>query len=159
MKLLFDFIFGNLELRKLKVQLQDTLLFQDLTQRELQRVMQKVSVRSFSKGQHVFFQGDPGSALYIILKGSVRIVLHSDARPVSFTTLSTGMFFGEIALVDAAPRSASAVIEEDSVLAILFKHDIEQLTRYHPKLGVKLLWNLSNILGQRLRAMNKRLDK
>lgn len=153
---LFEFIFEEPSERQLRQEMHKTILFNNLTSKELRLVSQKVSVRTFTKGQHVFFEGDAGSALYLILKGSIHIVWHSEGKIIPVTKLSQGMFFGELALVEDLPRSASAVVLEDATLAFLFRHDVEKLVHYHPKVGNKLLWNLSKVLARRLRAMNDR---
>ncbi len=156
MKELFEFIFEKQDL-KFKSELQKTRLFQDFSSREMDVVLRKTGMRTFSKGQRVFFEGDAGSALYIIVKGAVQIVRHESGKVVPLAALSQGMFFGELALVEALPRSASALVTEDAVFVYLFRHDLEKLVHEHPRVGAKLLWNVAQVLGQRLRAMNERM--
>jgi len=66
---------------------------------------------SFRKGETVFHQGDPGDALFIMASGSVKVVLPSDegAEPAIVAILGPGEFFGELAILDGAPHSATIV--------------------------------------------------
>ena len=154
MRGLFEFIFEKPELL-LKDELKRSLLFQGLSSKELDIIIKKTGIRHFSKGQHVFFESDPGAALYLIVNGSVRIVRQKDGQNLPIATLSKGMFFGELAIFEPLPRTAGALALEDSTLLFLFKHDVEEIVLHHAKLGTKLLWNIGSILAQRLRAMNE----
>lgn len=67
--------------------------------------------RRYRRGEAIFHVGDPGEALYLVMTGEVKITIPSDEglEPVILTTIGPGGFFGELALLDGAPRSASAV--------------------------------------------------
>jgi len=156
MQELFEYIFDTPDVRKLKGELKDSILFQGLSQKELDRVLSYAQLRSFKKGDHVFFEGDPGSAIYIILKGNIDIVKQNATKRVVLTQLSKGMFFGELALVHEIPRTATACVEEESLLLCLFKHDLDQIVKHYPRLANKVFVILSKILAQRLLDMNKR---
>jgi CRP-like cAMP-binding protein len=72
--------------------------------------------RHFKRNEKIFHQGDPGDSLFIIESGSVKVVLLSSegAEDAIIAILGPGMFFGELALLDGAPRSASAIAVEPS---------------------------------------------
>ncbi|MBI4146021.1 cyclic nucleotide-binding domain-containing protein [Candidatus Woesearchaeota archaeon] len=156
MRQLYEFIFEKPDIRKLKHELVQSLLFKDLTPKEIDVVVNKSNLRQYKKGDHVFFQGDPGNALYVILRGRVEIERHGQ-KTALLASLSKGMFFGELSLVDDSSRSATAFVAEDAILFCIFKQDLQQLVKHHPRLATKLLWNLAYILGQRLRVTNERL--
>lgn len=156
MQELYAYIFGSPDHNRLKKELSKTLLFKDLTSRELDVVAQRNNIRTFKQGEHVFFQGDPGSALYVILRGTINIERHDPRRHITLAALGQGMFFGELAIVFEGVRSATAYVAEDSTLFCLFKHDLDRILKHHPRLGNKLLLNLSRILAERLRASNER---
>ena len=87
MRGLFEFIFEKPELL-LKDELKRSLLFQGLSSKELDIIIKKTGIRHFSKGQHVFFESDPGAALYLIVNGSVRIVRQKDGQNLPISTLA-----------------------------------------------------------------------
>ena len=95
--------------------------------------------------------------MYVILDGQVSII-DPDSETI-FATLEPGDFFGELALLDEEPRSASAIAEIPSRLIGFFRTDLLTLMKRSPELGNKILLNLSRVLGERLRRTNKELTK
>jgi CRP-like cAMP-binding protein len=95
----------------------------------------------------VIREGTPGEELYILLEGKVR--LHKEETFI--TSLKGGDHFGEMALVDRAPRSASATAEGGARLIIIRRKDFYDIIRNESKLSVKLLWSFVQVLTQRLR--------
>lgn len=122
-------------------------IFRYLNYKELVRVMNITEVRSYRAGDEIIKEGTTGEELYILLDGSVR--LHKDEAFI--TTLKRGDHFGEMALVDRAPRSASATSEVDSRLLSISRKDFYHIIRNESKLSVKLLWSFVQVLTQRLR--------
>ena len=95
--------------------------------------------------------------MYVILDGKIEI---KDPETGSiFASLNSGDFFGELALLDEEPRSASAVCNEPSRLIGFFRSDLLTVIERYPKLGNKILLNLSRVLGERLRETNKNIIK
>ena len=74
-----------------------------------------------------------------------------------YATLFDRQFFGELSLVDGQPRSASAICSEQSTLYGFFKPDLLELIDKHPSIGTKVLFNLTTVLGNRLRDSNVKL--
>ena len=153
---LFDVLFEKPDVRKMRQEIQQTPFFQTLSDTEMKKVLRYLQIRSFQKGQRVFYEGDPGAALFIILRGKVQITRQSKTKRLVLGTLSKGHFFGELALVHDVPRTASANVSEDAVLVCLFKHDFENIIKHDPVLGTKLLKIINQILSQRLSAMIER---
>ncbi|MGZ8528236.1 MAG: Crp/Fnr family transcriptional regulator [Candidatus Limnocylindrales bacterium] len=93
-------------------------------------------VRRYRKNETIFHQGDPGDSLYIIESGSVKIVLPSPEgqEGAIIATLSRGDFFGELALLDGAPHSATAVAIEPSEALVLRRDRFEELVETEPQL-------------------------
>jgi CRP/FNR family transcriptional regulator, cyclic AMP receptor protein len=85
-------------------------LFQGLGEAEWSTLAAGVRTRHYRRGEVIFHQGDPGDALHILLTGRVKISSPSDTTGVEaiLTTLRPGEFFGALALLDGAPRSATA---------------------------------------------------
>ena len=107
-----------------------------------------LQVKSFSKGQVIFREGDEGTYLYQIHSGSVGIYSkYGTPEQVKLTTLYTNAFFGEMALVGNDPRSATAVVEEDDTTLECFRaEDMEALFKVNPMKVDMILGHLSNRL-------------
>ena len=89
---------------------------------------------------------------YIILAGAVRIWTHDvEARRVTLLLLGPNDFFGELAVLDGGPRSASATAEEDTILGGLRKEQLEHFLLTHPQTALHMIKQL----GKRLRQTNK----
>lgn len=90
--------------------------------------------RRYRRDETVFHQGDPGDALYVVARGSVKVVLPSPdlAEPAILATLGPGDFFGELALLDGAPHSASVVALEPVEALVLARPEFERLIDTEP---------------------------
>ena len=85
-------------------------LFTGLDERAMELIADALRVRRFRRGEVIFHAGDPGDSLFIVAAGSVKITVTAEdgAEPAILTTIGPGGFFGELALLDGAPRSATA---------------------------------------------------
>lgn len=154
MKALFDqFLFEKPDIRKLQNEINQTVIFKPLAGSEMKIVSKYLQLRRFKKGERVFFEGDKGSALFVVLKGNVQISKLGTNKKTVFADLANGAFFGELALVHDVPRTASAVATEDTLLACLFRHDYEHIIKHYPLLGNKMQSIISKIIAQRLSAL------
>ena len=135
--------------------LENVPIFEDLTEKELSEVMRLTHERTYKKDEHVFKKLAPAEGMYVILDGGV-LITDSDSETV-FATLESGDFFGELALLDEEPRSASAISTMPSRLIGFFRTDLLTLMKRSPELGNKILLNLSRVLGERLRRTNQEL--
>jgi hypothetical protein len=129
-------------------------LFKYLTYTELVRVMNLAETRDLEARQVLFGAGDPGDALFVVLKGSVK--LHKGETTIS--RLGKGEHFGEMALVDRVPRSLSATAEEPTRLLSIRRKDFYELIKKEPGLSVKLLWSFVQVLTDRLRKTTSDLS-
>ncbi len=93
-------------------------------------------IRRYRKNETIFHQGDPGDSLYIIESGSVKIVLPSPEgeEGAIIATLARADFFGELALLDGAPHSATAVAIEPTEALVLRRDRFEELVETEPQL-------------------------
>lgn len=132
-------------------------VFSDLSGRELVSVERILHRRSYAAKEVIFRQGAAGVGMYIIVKGGVQIVNESSNQIIA--ELSDGEFFGELALLDEAPRSATAVAAEQSTVLGFFQSDLFGLTERNPRLGVKIVLRLSRIIGKRLVSSNEQVHE
>lgn len=94
-------------------------------------------------GERLFERGAPGDALYVILSGEVQIVSTDErGQPFVLRRLAAGQTVGELALLDALPRSAAAVCDSDCDLLILARAVFLDLLAQHPLVGVMMMRNL-----------------
>ena len=133
-------------------------LFRGICSKGLSRVAAVTSEQSYGPGEVIFREGDAGSTLYIILEGKVRI-----SRTVpgmgeeALAVLAAGASFGEMALIEDAPRSADAIAHERCGLLAISKLAIEELLFVDKELAYEVLWNAVRILSKRLRATNDKM--
>jgi CRP/FNR family transcriptional regulator, cyclic AMP receptor protein len=105
-------------------------------------------LRRFRRDETVFHQGDPGDALYIVASGSVKVLLPApDAGEAAIlATLSRGQFFGELAMLDGQPHSASVVALEPTEALVLGRTDFERLFEAEPSIRRSLVLALAGQL-------------
>ncbi|MCM2323522.1 MAG: cyclic nucleotide-binding domain-containing protein [Oligoflexia bacterium] len=138
--------------------LRGNILFSTLSDRELEYLATRVYRRVYEKDESVFHQDERGFGLYVIEQGNVAIKTKTPKGEVLVTTLGAGTFFGELALLEPDNiRSASAVPLERSVLIGFFKPDLLEILERKPGMGVKLLLQLSMVLGKRLLETTERI--
>jgi CRP/FNR family cyclic AMP-dependent transcriptional regulator len=134
--------------------------FTDLSARELRGVAAIVHKREYKAGEPVFYQGDPGLGMYIIREGEVSIrISDGEGEDKELAVLSDGDFFGELALLDESPRSATAMCRTDCSLIGFFRTDLFDMIEQKTHLGLKIVMRLAEILAVRLRKTDKELSK
>ena len=126
-------------------------LFEGLTTRELRKLAPILHHRDFFPREVIVQQGAPGHGLYIIMSGSADVVLH-DAKDadIVLATLVEGRMFGEISLIDGAPRTASVISTTRSHVLGFFKADLMDLIEHAPSLGFKILYKLTLLLREKV---------
>ena len=126
-------------------------LFGTLNQKELRVVDGLLHERRYLSGEIVFDQGEEAQALYIVLSGRVLICDQGDPVKGRVAEIPTGVGFGELALLDGAPRSHQARASEDCVLASLSRADFNNLLETHALIASKIALQLARELGHKLR--------
>jgi CRP/FNR family cyclic AMP-dependent transcriptional regulator len=132
--------------------------FQELTPGELERVVALGRVVPYPKEMILFREGDKGEALYVVLDGSVRVSKAvPGSRDEAMAFMERGSFFGEMALVDEFPRSATAVASQDCKVLFIDKQAFIQMVQEDPVIGRKILWAFCRTLSLRLRETTDRI--
>ena len=127
-------------------------LYQSLSTEEIAELNARLEEVSYNEGETIFHQNDPGDAAYIIREGSVRIWTHDeDAREVTLARLGAHDFFGELAVLDGGPRSASATADEYTVVGYLSKERMQEFLLAHPQAALVMIQEI----GRRLRQTNQ----
>ena len=130
-------------------------VFQELNTRELKIIRRILYQREYKNGEVIFSQGDAGLGMYIVLKGTVSIRCDPDNHQLA--ELREGDFFGELALLDDSPRSATAVSTTPSTVLCFFKPELLDILSRYPRTGCKILFRLAWTIGERLKGMNEQI--
>ena len=129
-------------------------LFSSLDDAATSALLGLLEVRRFRAGSVLFRAGDAGDALYFIETGHVRILVHdADGDEVTLAELSSGDFFGEMAIINGTPRSADAAVTQDARLAVLSREDFLDFVRHNPDVALKML----SAVAERLRRTDDML--
>lgn len=134
-------------------------ILDDLSREELKEFERIAHHRYFEPNEHIFWEGEPGVGMYIIKKGVVKIYkTSSGGKNDDIAVLKEGDFFGELALLDESPRSASAVAMETCHILGFFRPEFFGVLERRPRLGLKVAIKLARIIGKRLRSTSDELQ-
>lgn len=136
--------------------LRETLLFADMNTADLRTIAQDIIPRTFEQGDTIFYEGDPGQSLYLIQSGQVRIFVSGlDGSETSVILFGRpGEIFGELAVVDGLPRSATAVALGRTILYIMSRENFRKHTLTYPQLAL----NFMKVLSSRVRSSTQQMD-
>ena len=122
-------------------------LFENATADMLDPLASRLRRRTFRRNEVIFHQGDPGDSLHVVASGAVKILLPStEGEEAIIATLRPGDFFGELALLDGATRSATAAALESTETLVLPRSVLMDLLGTVPGLGDRLLVGLAKEL-------------
>lgn len=127
-------------------------MFESLTEDEIKQLAGLLTEVSYKAGETIFYEKEPGDAMYILRAGAVRIWVHDeDVSEVTLAELQPGAFFGELAVLDGSERSATADVIQDSALYRLSREDFHRFLLSHPAVAL----NMIREMGKRLRQTNQ----
>src|SRR5882672_8637994 len=130
-------------------------IFSGLPDTELQKCAGAFREVRFGKGEMLFSRGDPGTNLYLIAEGRVRLAISSDeGRELSFRHATAGDLFGEIAALDGGPRTAEATALTPIVAYSLDRNTLAELLLQRPAIAAKLI----EYLCKKLRETSSQLE-
>jgi len=125
-------------------------LFAFLNYKERSSVLSIITTRVFAPGAEIIREGTQGEDLFILMKGRVLV----EKSGLKIGELATGAYFGEMGLVDNAPRSATIRATEQAECMIITRADMMGIMRREQMMAVKLLWSFVQTLSERLRTAN-----
>jgi CRP/FNR family cyclic AMP-dependent transcriptional regulator len=126
-------------------------LFSLLDDAELTVLAQNLDEKSFLAGQIIISAGEPGNTMFVVASGRVELFIKDKAGDkVILGYIMPGELFGELSLLDDAPRSASAIAQENTRLFVVDRNDLEILVKAHPAAALDMM----TMLGRRIRDSN-----
>ncbi|OGT19468.1 MAG: hypothetical protein A2V90_07685 [Gammaproteobacteria bacterium RBG_16_57_12] len=127
-------------------------MFSEFDSREIQLLAEYLYAYRAKKGAVLFKEGDRGQYMCLLIDGKAGIYKdNAKGGNKQVAIVRRGKTMGEMAIIDGLPYSATAVTEEPSVIIIITNKNFEQITTQQPRLGVKLLIQISRFISQRLR--------
>jgi uncharacterized membrane protein len=130
-------------------------LFESLEEEDLAVLVSRLREERFESGRTVFSQGDEGDAMYVIQEGAVDIVAGTGKQRVTVASLFKQQYFGELSLLDGAPRSATTVTARDTVLLALERDDFVDFIKRRPEAALSIMHEI----GERIRATNEMMTR
>lgn len=133
-------------------------IFRELSPSELSLV-EGIAVKTvYLKDEIIFKEGDPGDKMFMVLQGVVEIwkLEGKSLKGSRLARLEEGEIFGEMAIFDRKPRSASAIasIEDETVILLWDEQEFNRLLKENPSIGIKVLKNIVENISDRLRNAN-----
>ncbi|HHC72596.1 MAG TPA: Crp/Fnr family transcriptional regulator [Thiotrichales bacterium] len=124
--------------------LENIPLFSTLDPAEREAICSHTITKSYPRNTIIINEGDTTQSLYIILEGKVKVFLSdSGGKEVTINMQGPGEYFGELALLDESPRSASIMTMEPSKFAIISKDDFDKVLTNNPTIALKLIRELT----------------
>jgi len=129
--------------------------FSNLDEDSLRALASAMRRRGFRAGEVIFHRDDPGQVLYLIREGKVKIYVTSqEGQEVVLAVLGPGDYFGELALLDGQPRSASAVALDAVEAFALQRNDFLTAVSHYPRIAIQVM----NVLSRRLRQTDAMIE-
>src|SRR5262245_7159081 len=129
-------------------------IFAELSDEDITSLARLTTRRRYPKDTVVFFENEEGDSFFMILEGRIKVtILGDDGREIILSVLGPGDFFGEMALLDNEPRSATAIAVEESELLILQRTDFQGVATKRTITGA-----LIRVLTARLRRANHQIS-
>jgi CRP/FNR family transcriptional regulator, cyclic AMP receptor protein len=129
-------------------------LFPALSPEDLSVLARCGVIKAYPRNTMLFQEGQPSADLYIVVTGQIKVfVSEAQGKEMTLTLEGPGGYFGELGLVDEAPRSATVMTTEPSQLVVVSKADFQRCLAAHPDLGIKLM----RALVQRVRILTERV--
>jgi signal transduction histidine kinase len=128
-------------------------LFTDLSEEDLAQLYRMAEIASHDAGELVLREGAPGDSLYVVLEGELEVTKRQGGQDVVLTVYEAGQFFGEMSLLEQAPRSASVRALRESRLLVISQAAFETLLSRSPSTSLRIL----NTVTFRLRSTESML--
>jgi MFS superfamily sulfate permease-like transporter len=151
--------FGLIEHADAEMPLEKVALLRELTPDQIARLRPYLERRDAQAGSTIFSEGDPGSHLFLVTRGRASVHLVSNDRDIRLATFAPGTVFGELAILDRGPRSATVTADDALTVFALGADDFRALQAKEPDIAVKILSALGRELSVRLRQANRTIHQ
>lgn len=139
--------------------LRNVFLFKDMTEEELAPFVKTAVDVSFDRGAPVFREGEPGNCMYVIVSGTVRVLKENrETEMEEIVILDQGSYFGEMAIVEKATRSATIIANEPVRLLRLDGDVITAILSVNPGLAARFYRTMAQALCRRLRFVTENVS-
>jgi len=128
-------------------------VFSQLTSKEVLELDELLHERVYEKDEIVFEAGDVGHGIYIVVSGKLRVVPSHKLMKTLVLEIGPGELLGELTLFEEAPRTATVVAVERTVMVALFQAEFSSLLSKNKSIGVKVLTEIARILIRRARQL------
>lgn len=126
-------------------------VFSGISTEGLDRIAAEMKLKEYGEGELIFSEGDHGDELFVVIEGSVSIfIVDKEGKEVVLSGITAGNFFGEMSIIEQAPRSANCRVIEDSVFLVLHADDFMRIIRSMPECAVKIMNSMLTITVNRL---------
>lgn len=128
-----------------------TPLLQDIPDAVCNKLVERTHLRHYQPGEYLFREGEAGVSAALVIAGRIAI----ESGTTRLAELGPGDFFGEAALLEDAPRSASAIAITETTVSFLVRFQLEEFVNHRPGAGLRIMTNLARLLVARLRRLNR----
>ena len=161
---IWDSIVGRTDRKQVERDIIDVLkqiqIFDGLSNRELRNFARISYQRTYAENETIVIEGQDSAGMYVILDGAVKVTRKvEDDSIITLKTLEDGTFFGDVGLLDSAPRTATVTAIRTSRIIGFFRPELLNLIESDPKLASKVIFVLAKVLASRLRFTNQELQK
>jgi len=133
-------------------------LFEGLSDSDIEALSKQISYKEYKPGEDIFLEGEEGSALYILISGSVRLFRSvRGEEKQTLAILKDGKFFGEMSLLEKRGHTATALALRESKIAILSRENFEKLSDDRPETAYTILMRIGLAICSILRDMDQKM--
>jgi sulfate permease, SulP family len=152
-------LYAQPQLHRDEIPLAEIDLLAKFDPKDLAAIESHLQRTSYRKGDTIFHEGQPGGEIFIVTKGTASAFLQTPNNAIRLATFAPGTVFGELAILDAGPRSATVVADEDLVCFVLTIFKFTALMESHPNVAVRILAAIGRQLSGRLRIANRTIHQ
>jgi len=134
-------------------------LFATFDARDLAAIKPHLQRASYQQNAIVFHEGESGGEVFIVTKGAASAFLQSPNTNIRLATFAPGTVFGELSILDAGPRSATVIADEDLVCFVLTHSNFTALAEQRPSVAMRILAAIGRELSGRLRTANRTIHQ